>query len=167
MCSRLCLNQVTQVNITHKDIVTCLICCTEKDAEQMLHSITWPKKKSCIIHFNRGKQANSSWRTFNKRTDWFSSKVSRLGLPWWSSDWDSMLPVQGAQVQSLIREADFHLLQLKILQATTKIKDPTCCKRSHMAHLEWPNKWIRSWKTRKWRGTVTFSWRLRASDNSG
>ena len=35
-----------------------------------------------------------------------SSKVSRLGLPWRSNGWDSMLPVQGAQVQSLIMEVD-------------------------------------------------------------
>ena len=28
------------------------------------------------------------------------------GLPWWSSGWDSTLPMQGAQVQSLIMELD-------------------------------------------------------------
>ena len=29
-----------------------------------------------------------------------------VGLPWWSSDWDSVLPMQGARVQPLIRELD-------------------------------------------------------------
>ena len=32
------------------------------------------------------------------------------GLPWWSRDLDSMLPMQGSQVQSLVGE-----------------QDPTCC----------------------------------------
>jgi len=32
------------------------------------------------------------------------SQMHLLGLPWWSSDLDSLLPRQGAQVQSLIRE---------------------------------------------------------------
>ena len=32
------------------------------------------------------------------------------GLSWWSSGWDPALPVQGAQVQSLVRELE-----------------PTCC----------------------------------------
>ena len=30
------------------------------------------------------------------------------GLPWWASGWDSELPIQGAQVPSLIRELDPH-----------------------------------------------------------
>ena len=29
-----------------------------------------------------------------------------VGLPWWSSGEDSMLPVQGSQVRSLVRELD-------------------------------------------------------------
>ena len=29
-----------------------------------------------------------------------------MGLPWWFSDWDSMLLMQGARVQSLVRELD-------------------------------------------------------------
>ena len=28
------------------------------------------------------------------------------GFPWWSTGSDSMLPMQGAQVQSLVRELD-------------------------------------------------------------
>ena len=30
------------------------------------------------------------------------------GLPWWSSGWDSELPIQGAQVPFLIRKLDPH-----------------------------------------------------------
>ena len=30
------------------------------------------------------------------------------GRPWWSSDWGSMPPLQGAQVPSLIRELRLH-----------------------------------------------------------
>ena len=29
-----------------------------------------------------------------------------LGLPWWSSGWDSALPMQGAWVRSLDKELD-------------------------------------------------------------
>ena len=32
------------------------------------------------------------------------SKAYEEGLPWWSSDWDSALPMQGRQVQSLVGE---------------------------------------------------------------
>ena len=37
-----------------------------------------------------------------------------LERPWWSSGWDSALPMQGAQVQSLVGEL--------VLRATTEIK---------------------------------------------
>ena len=33
-----------------------------------------------------------------------------MGLPWWSSGYDFMLPLQGAQVQSLVGELRFHNL---------------------------------------------------------
>ena len=36
----------------------------------------------------------------------YSFKVDKLGLPWWPSDWDSMLPAEGTQVWSLTRELD-------------------------------------------------------------
>ena len=55
-----------------------------------------------------------------------------LELPWWSRDSDSMLPRQGAQVQSLVRELDPtchnyspHMQQLKtekILPVTGRLK---------------------------------------------
>ena len=35
---------------------------------------------------------------------------SALGIPWWSSGWDSVLPLQGAWVQSVIRELRFHMM---------------------------------------------------------
>ena len=48
-----------------------------------------------------------------------------MGLPWLSSGEDSALPMQGAQVRSLVGELDpTFMLQLKIPHATTK--DPTC-----------------------------------------
>ena len=45
------------------------------------------------------------------------------GLPWWSRDYDPVLPMHRAQVQSLVRELDptcrnFCMRQLKILRAT-------------------------------------------------
>lgn len=33
------------------------------------------------------------------------------GLPWWSSCWDSSLPMQGAWVQSLVKELRSHMLR--------------------------------------------------------
>ena len=36
----------------------------------------------------------------------YSLKMDKLGLPWWPSDWDSMLPAEGTQVWSRIRELD-------------------------------------------------------------
>ena len=35
------------------------------------------------------------------------------GIPWWSSDEDSTLPLQGAQVRSLVGELRYHVVQLK------------------------------------------------------
>ena len=35
-------------------------------------------------------------------------KITVSRLPWWSSGYDSMLPMQGTQVQSLVRELDPH-----------------------------------------------------------
>ena len=42
------------------------------------------------------------------------------GLPWWVSGQDSMLPIQGAQVQSLVRELDPKHAAVKILQVTNE-----------------------------------------------
>ena len=33
-------------------------------------------------------------------------KNQKLGLPWWHSEYDSKLPMQGSQVRSLVRELD-------------------------------------------------------------
>ena len=37
---------------------------------------------------------------------WAEFEWSRRGLPWWSSGWDSLLPMQGAWVWSLVEELD-------------------------------------------------------------
>ena len=37
-----------------------------------------------------------------------------MGLPWWFSGLDSVLPMQGAQVQSLVRELRSHMAQLRV-----------------------------------------------------
>ena len=39
-------------------------------------------------------------------------EIRRQGLPWWSSGWDSALPLQGAQVRSLVGEIKSHMLSL-------------------------------------------------------
>ena len=33
-----------------------------------------------------------------------------MGLPWWSTGWDSALSLQGLWVRSLVRELRFHIL---------------------------------------------------------
>ena len=38
---------------------------------------------------------------------YFLGKNALRGLPWWSSGWDSELPLQGVRVQSLVRELRF------------------------------------------------------------
>ena len=48
-------------------------------------------------------------------------KIWYMGLPWWSSDWDSNLPMQGAQVLSLVKELD-----------------PTCCNEEFSVPLKMP-----------------------------
>ena len=58
-------------------------------------------------------------------------KSSLEGLPWWCSGWDSVLPMQGAGTQSLVRELDptcmpqlrVRMPQLSLRAAT---KEPTC-----------------------------------------
>ena len=48
------------------------------------------------------------------------------GLPWCSSGQDSTLPIQGAQVQSLVRELDPKHAAVQILQViTAKISHAT------------------------------------------
>ena len=37
---------------------------------------------------------------------WFKQIIVFQGIPWWSSGWESALPMQGARVQSLVRELD-------------------------------------------------------------
>ena len=55
------------------------------------------------------------------------------GLPWWSSGWDSMLPMQGAWVQSLVGELDPACMpQLRIPHAATK--DPSCRSEDPTCH---------------------------------
>ena len=39
-------------------------------------------------------------------TDQFLTKKCEGELPWWSSGWDSALPMQGDWVPSLVREVD-------------------------------------------------------------
>ena len=45
--------------------------------------------------------------------------MNNQGLPWWSSGWDSVLPMQGAWVRSLVRE----------LRSTCPSQDPAQPKR--------------------------------------
>ena len=41
-------------------------------------------------------------------------KKIRQGLSWWSSGYNSMLPMQGAEVRSLVRELRSHMPQLRV-----------------------------------------------------
>ena len=62
--------------------------------------------------------------SFNSQIRISVAKVNKVqGLPWWSSGQDFMLPMQGAQVQLLVRELDPHVTS-KSLHASTK--DPKC-----------------------------------------
>ena len=58
-----------------------------------------------------------------------------VGIPWWSSDLDSMLPLQGTWVQSLVRELDpmCHNLRKKIPHTTTK--DPACHSKDGRSNI--------------------------------
>ena len=49
-----------------------------------------------------------------------------LGLPWWSGSWDSALPTEEAWGLIPGQGMGFHMLQLRVHNATTK--DPACCK---------------------------------------
>ena len=62
--------------------------------------------------------------SFNSQIRISVAKVNKVqGLPWWSSGQDFMLPMQGDQVQLLVRELDPHVTY-KSLHASTK--DPKC-----------------------------------------
>ena len=66
--------------------------------------------------------------SFNSQIRISGAKVNKVqGLPWWSSGQDFMLPVQGAQVQFLVRELDPHATS-KSLHASTKIPNATTKK---------------------------------------
>ena len=47
-----------------------------------------------------------------------------LGFPWWSSGWDSTLPVHGPQVQALVKELELRnrMSQQRMKCAVTKIQ---------------------------------------------
>ena len=57
-----------------------------------------------LIRVITGRNANS----FLEHLGCTASKaiMEALGLPWWSSGWDSMLLMQGALVLSLVEELD-------------------------------------------------------------
>ena len=50
-------------------------------------------------------------------------KRKRKGVPQESRGWDSMLPLLGAQVQSLVRELRFHKRKRKDIGQTQTIKE--------------------------------------------
>ena len=62
--------------------------------------------------------------------------LKKLRIPWWSSSYDSTLPLQGAQVQSLIWELRFHMPQeQKKKKYGNLIKDKIISERSSTALL--------------------------------
>ena len=64
--------------------------------------IDWDKDTNWLFFF---------WEKWGCTMAFYLHYIHRLqGLPWWPSVWDSELPMQGTQVQSLVRELD-----------------PTCC----------------------------------------
>ena len=48
------------------------------------------------------------------------------GLPWWSSGYNSMPPMQGGPYSIPDQGTRSHMLQLKILHIEMKIEDPEC-----------------------------------------
>ena len=60
------------------------------------------------------------------------------GLPWWPNGQDSMLPMQGAQVQFLVRELDPKHTEVKILQVTTEKTSHAAMKTEDPMWGNWP-----------------------------
>ena len=57
-----------------------------------------------LIRVITGRNANSSLEHLGCTAS--KAIMEALGLPWWSSGWDSMLPMQGTLVLSLVEELD-------------------------------------------------------------
>ena len=90
------------------------------------HIELWlPKGKGGVGEMGEGNQLHVDGRIFGGEhtivytevleSDKYSSQKRKRnkrylnwkgGLPWWSSGWEAMLPGQGAQVRSLVRELD-------------------------------------------------------------
>ena len=87
-----------------------------------------------MISTRREKEREGKRERERPRTTWsWILKFKRFkrhqsGLPWWSSGQDSMLPVQGSQVLSLVRELDptrSHVPQLRVLMSQLKPAQPS------------------------------------------
>ena len=66
-----------------------------------------------------------------------NAKRMTEGLPWWSNGYDSVLPLQGARVLSLVRELRSHML----VGAAKKKKKNDRIRKS----------WGIPWQSRTWR----------------
>ena len=80
-----------------------------KNSCQMKASHVNSREKS-QPHTGLGAQ-KEAWRPgpFPGGSGVISISVTTVGIPWWSSGWDSRLPSQGAQVHSLVREPRSHI----------------------------------------------------------
>ena len=65
-----------------------------------------------IISRQGNANQNHNKIPYHTHRDCYSQKTIKSvsedveGLPWWSSEWDSALPMQGARVPSLVGELD-------------------------------------------------------------
>ena len=69
--------------------------------------------KNIVLHRSRGIHLVSHERLEMVLGNGGLDQDQLLGIPWWSSGEDSTLPLQGAQVRSLVGELRYHAVQLK------------------------------------------------------
>ena len=73
-------------------------------------------------------------KTLCYRQDAEAKEISDLGIPWWSSGWDSALPLQGPGVRSLVRELRSHKLHGAAKKKEKKKK--VTCPRSQLVQSQ-------------------------------
>ena len=63
------------------------------------------KQRICQLSVNSDNNNNdNSDNSDNNNNNNFFFKTNTWGLPWWRSGYDSVLPMQGARVRSLVQE---------------------------------------------------------------
>ena len=82
-------------------------------------------------------------------------KKHNVGIPWWSSDWDSELPMQGAWVRSLVRELDPSCHSWRCYMSQRRLMILCTTPKTLYRQI---NKYLKEKKKHNMRAELSFIW---------